>query len=526
MTLSHDQPSLPLASRDVGPDGRSSVSSKLPVAFLVVAAIFVASVAFYWHGFGPMGDAERYVAAALNWRDNGPFLGETHWALRHLFVLPMATIFALFGSSEFAATVPNILYAAGLVGITFVFGRKYLGAREGTIAAILIATSAFFVSRPMQIGVYGAEIFFAALASWLYVAAQYERRRIAYLVTAGAVAGLAWTIREQTLSLVVAFGLLSLLGRRQVVFSLFAIGIGFGSVLLAEWLLYGFTAGDPFYRYRIDLHHRSTGWATLDSSKDTWFAKLTRPFKDLSTDPATTPVFLIAVASAALLARGWRRVLVAKRSTLAIFAVISAVAAIISAYAFDLALPRYYPILPYFICLLLSVAIVALGQRFGKPVAVLVVTLAMFANAAGDDFGNYNEYAEARALARYALTSDEPIYTDPLTASRTRYLLRLADVPRERISALIRSEEDYPIGALYFKASPVSARLGFWCAIERLEVRPDNWTHSAIRFLKIDEALGGSIARIAAKPSPVEFVRVLPQAGADDPKSGKACLAP
>ncbi len=500
--------------------------SGLRFSALIVAAIFVASVAFYWRGFGPMGDAERYVAAALEWRNNGLYLGETHWALRHLFVLPMAAAFTVLGTSEFAAAVPNILYAAGLVGVTFFCGRKYLGAREGTLAAILISISAFFVSRPMEIGVYGAEVFFVALSSWLFVAAQFERRRIACLVAAGAVAGLAWTVREQTLFLPVAFGLLSLLGRRQVLFSIAAIGIGFGSALLAEWLIYWLSAGDPFYRYRIDLHHRTTGWATLDSSKDTALAKLVRPFKDLSTDLLTTPLYVMAMAGAALLTRSWNSLQAATRTVFYLFAVISAVAVLISAYAFDLATPRYFPILPYLVCLFLAAAIAALDRKYGAPASIFAVLLAALLNAAGDDFGNYNEYAEARVLARYAMTSAEPIFTDPLTASRTRYLMRLSDAPRDSISKMVRSDRVYPAGALLYKASPDLEKFGVWCPIERIKVKPENWTHSIVRYLGADKALGGSIERITAKSEPVAFVRVLSRSAAADPGSGKACLVP
>jgi len=494
------------------------------VPALLVAAVFIISVAFYWHGFGPMGDAERYVAAALEWRERGPYLGETHWALRHLFVIPMAIAITAFGPSEFAATIPNILYAAGLVFITFRFGRKYLGEQEGALAAILIAISAFFVSRTTEIGVYGAEIFFAALSSWLFVAAQVERRRISCLVAAGAVAGLAWTLREQTLYLVVGFGLVSLIGRRQTLFSLFAIGVGFGSVLLLEWLVYWLAAGDPFYRYNIDLHHRSTGWATLDSSRDTALAKLFRPLKDLATDPVTTPLYLMALAGAAMLWRGVIRLKPLSMRVFICFAIISAVAALISAYAFDLALPRYYPILPYFICVFLGAVIVALGKKYGVAASAFAILLMAALNAAGDDFGNYNEYAEARALARYAATSSEPIYADPLTASRTRYLMRLSDTPREAISKTIRSDREYPAGVLLFRASPELPQSGFWCSIERLDVRPANWTHSLMRTTGLDKVFGGSIDRITDRPRPVELVRVLPAPADFDPVSGKPCL--
>ncbi|OFX05028.1 MAG: hypothetical protein A3E78_00845 [Alphaproteobacteria bacterium RIFCSPHIGHO2_12_FULL_63_12] len=524
MTLSHDQLKSPRAASDIGAENAPAVFFKRSAAMFIVSAVFVVSVAFYWHGFGPMGDAERYVAAALEWRDEGFYLGETHWALRHLFVLPMAAIFTLFGTSEFAATIPNILYAAGLVAVTLYFGRKYLGEGEGTIAAILVAISAYFVSRPVQIGVYGAEIFFAAIACWLFVSAQMARRRIFCLVAAGVFAGLAWTIREQTLFLIVAFGLSSLFDRRQPLLSLAAIGIGFGSVLAVEWIIYWLSAGDPFYRYRIDLDHRSTGWATLDSSSDPWTAKLFRPFKDLSTDPLTTPTVLIAAVAAATLGQRWLRARFAHRSVLSLFAAFSAIAAVTSAYAFDLATPRYYPILPYFVCLFLGVAIVGIGKKFGTPAAISIGVMAALANAAGDDFGNYNEYAEARTLARYVQANDEPVFTDPLTASRTRNLLRLSGLSGDRISTLIRSDKTYPAGVLLYKAAPSSTQLGYWCSIARLDVRTDSWTHAIIRFFNIDNTIGGSLESIAAKPEPVEFIRVLPRAADHDPISGRECL--
>lgn len=514
----------PQVNREPDAPRNPATAFKPNISALLVAAVFIASVALYWHGFGPMGDAERYVAAALEWRENSPYLGETHWALRHLFVLPMTAAFTAFGSSEFAATLPNILYAAGLVAVTFLFGRKYLGEPEGATAAILIAISAFFVSRTTEVGVYGAEVFFAALSSWLFVAAQFERRRVALLIAAGAVAGLAWTIREQTLSLVVAFGLLTLIGRRQVLLSLFAIGAGFGSVLLLELLVYWLAAGDPFYRYNIDLHHRSAGWATLDSSRDTIFAKLFRPLKDLATDPVTTPFFLMALAGSAMLWRGLIKLKPLSAQVFFNFAIISAVAALISAYAFDLALPRYYPIFPYFIFVFLGATIVAIGKKYGVVASALCLVLTAALNAAGDDFGNYNEYAEARALARYATISSEPIFTDPLTASRTRYLLRLSDTPRDEISMKIRSDREYPTGVLLYSASPELPQTGFWCPIGRMDVRPHNWTHSFIRAIGINKVFGGSIDRITQRPRPVELIRVLPAPAQFDPASGKPCL--
>lgn len=498
----------------------------LPFSAWIVAATFLASAAYYWHGFGPMGDAERYVGAALKWREQGPFLGETHWSLRHLFVVPIAAAFEVLGPSEFAATVPNILYAAGLVAITYFFARRRLGRAEGTVIAILIAISAFFVARPMEIGVYGAEIFYAALSCWLFVSAQFDRRRITYLFVAGAVAGLAWTIREQTFYLLAAFGLLTLFGRRQPLLSLTAIAIGFGAVLLVEGMIYWAAAGDPFYRYRVDLHHKAVGWATLDSTRDTAFAKFLRPFKDSAGDPITTPLSIAGAAAAAFLLRQKTRKLAASQSIFVSFAVISAVAVVISAYGFDLATPRYYPIFPYFICLVLGVAIVAIGQRYGRWASASALALVAFLNAAGEDFSNYNEYAEARLLAQYARMSDGPIYTDPLTASRARYLMRLSGTDRDRIAETIRSDRIYPTGVLFYKTNQRADHPGFWCVLERSDVRPLNWTHAIMRYFGVEKILGSSVERIVVRPEPVEFVRVLRQEAAIDPYSGEACLSP
>ncbi|MGE0408985.1 MAG: glycosyltransferase family 39 protein, partial [Amphiplicatus sp.] len=133
-----------------------------------VAALFAIAVVCFWSGLGPH-DGIAYVNAALAWSENGPVLGETHWALRHLFVLPMAAGFRFFGASEFTAILPNILYAAGLVAITYIYARRCLGAGAGFAAAAFVATSAFFVGLALEVYIFGPEIFFGALAAWLFI---------------------------------------------------------------------------------------------------------------------------------------------------------------------------------------------------------------------------------------------------------------------------------------------------------------------------------------------------------------------
>jgi hypothetical protein len=492
---------------------------------LLLALVFIASAAFYWHGFGPPGDAERYTQAAFRWLEHGPNLGVNHWALRHLFVVPMAASFALFGPGELAASIPNILYAAGLVAITYGFTRRYAGEPEGLATAGLIAISAFFVARPMEIGVYGPEVFFGALACWCFIAAQIERRRVAYLVAAGFSAGLAWTLREQTIFLIVSFGLLTLIDRRQMLISIAALALGFGSILALEWLVYLLAAGDPFYRYKTDLHHRVTGWATLTAADQTFIKTFVRPFKDASTDPITTPLFALAIIS--VLAFRWRITEGGKekRRVLLTFGFIAAMSAVVSAYGFDLALPRYYPIFPYLVVLVLGAAVVATHRKFGRWAAIAFLALILGLNVVSEDFSSYEEYQEPRYLARMSLTLPEPIYTDRMTASRARYQLRLMGMPPEEISPRFKSANLLPVGVLFFKAYPTVNVDKNWCALDIADVRPVNLTHYAIRESGLAQFLGAKMQRIVARPAPVMLVRVLEAPASSDPVSGRPCLA-
>lgn len=475
---------------------------------LLVLLVFLVSAAYYWQGLGPLGDAERYVRYAMRWRETGPFLGDTHWALRHLFVLPMALFFFLFGSNEFTATLPNIIYSAGLVFLTFYFARRYLSLAEAVLAATLVATSAFFVSKPMEIAVYGPEAFFCALGCWLYVAAEQERRRLLLLASAGAAIGLAWTIREQTLAMMAAFAVLALVSRRQILLTWAALGVGFGSVLAAEWIVYAIAAGDPFYRYKIDLNHRVSGWGAAKPMYAPLWQRAITPVKDIFSDPLTTPVLAIGVVLAAL-ARG-AGMFADKRAVkpIFVFGVVSLVCVPIAAVGFNLALPRYYPIFPYFVVLLCAFSIAALRRKYGFRMGAAAMSAILFTNAASEEFTSYKEYSEARIFVRHVEAADEPVFTDPLTAFRARHLLLMKRWSRDEISRRVRSDLNAPPGVLYFKANTIKKIEVSGCVISSQEPPRGNWMHSLIRRSGASDFLGSKVRKIVEKPNAVSLIRL------------------
>lgn len=493
---------------------------------LFISLLFVASAIFYWNGIGP-GDAERYIGPALLWLSDGVNLGDTHWSLRLPFVLPMAASFALFGPGEFSAALPNILYAAGLVAITFWFGRRYLGAAEGFAAAGFIATSAYFVARPLEVEVYGAEAFFAALAVWLFIASSFEKRRLTLLFFSGLAAGFAFALREQACYVAGAIGLLILAERRDIWRAGLALSAGFALVVGAEILFYTVVAGDPFYRFRIDLGHREIGTnVEFKGAAASPFRRFTRMFVDVLSYAALTPFLLIAAALA--WRPGWRLALApeTRKKALLVFVTISAIALPVSALIFNLSFARYYPILPYTIFLVIGVGAAAIWRRYGRLWGVAFIALVTLANAAATDFSRYNEYAEVRVLADLAAQSDEPIFTDGMTAFRARYQLAMRGFSLDEAAQRIISTKVATPGALFFKTYATPHVSPNWCVLKSIDARPLNWTHAILRGLGFETLGGGKVASIIAAPEPVLLVRALDGPAVPGEATSAPCLHP
>ncbi|MEZ5917405.1 MAG: glycosyltransferase family 39 protein [Parvularculaceae bacterium] len=420
----------------------------------MVAAAFVLGVVIFWHGFGPR-DEGHYVRAAFRWLEEGPYLGDTHWALRHLFVMPIAGSFVVFGPSVFSATLPNIVFAGGLIALTWFFGRRYLGLVEAFVASVLIAFSPFFMARPIELDVYGAEVFFIALAVWLFVAAQFERRVLALLFAAGLCAGFAWSLREVSVSSIIGLGALALVFHRKRFWQAsLALGAGFALVPALELILYSVAAGDPFYRYRIDLGHTGASISSQPKgpppSAFDWFIL---PFKDMATYPMTAPFVVLAILTAVAFRGEIRAMALSARRPMLNFLVVSAFALPVSAWVLHLAMPHYYPIVAYTAYLTFGVGVALAARRFGPWAGGLLALLVLATNFAAEDFRNYDDYAEPEYLASQINDFDEPVYTDFITAKRAKMLLRLRGDAND-LDAKIVGVATPPTGGLFFEAHP------------------------------------------------------------------------
>jgi len=489
---------------------RLAGDSKFAAPLLFLA--FALSLALWAHGLGPH-DETRYIGAAIGWMEDGIRLGPRHWDLRHLYVLPIAGSFLLFGKSEFAATLPSILFAAGLIAVTYYCGRRVIGKLEALIAASLVATSAFFIAIPIEVEIYGAEVFLAAAAIWVYARADQVRSRAGHLFFAGALCGLAWTLRESAIYTPMAIGLLILWRGNDRLISAVALSLGFGLVIFAELIFYFAATGNPLHRYLIDLLHRNGEPAMVSFSDHRYslLRHLTRPFTDTLTAPFVGPFLFVAAIGAALFRREIFGVRSARLSALNSFLFAGLIGLMVCGYVFYQAMPHYYPVLSYALLLVTAVVIVEGWRKYGVWTSALIFAAVFGANLAVCDFKLLNYYNEARFLVRYAMQSDETIYTDSGTARRTYTLFALKGVDASDAERYVSVADEPSACALYFE----NHRTALPARAKRVLLTEHVLNRSYSRdFLVMIGAAKGPLRNLLAPPRPVSIVRFEP-AGAD-----------
>ncbi len=483
-----------------------------PAGFIVL--LFAATLCLFWTGVG-VNDAEKYIRYAFRLLDGEPWLYENHWALRLLLVAPIAASFAAFGVSEFASTIPNILYAAALVAVTFLFARLHLGSTTATAIAALVASSSFLVVAQSEVAIIGPEILAGVIACWLFHEATTNETDIRSLAAAGFFAGLAFYCRESAIYLLLTFGLCLLVRKPLRLTAIAALLAGFALVAGVELLVYAALTGDPFYRLAIDFGHRGgEGFYGLpdEGPQNPLIARLTLPLYYLLTAPAVTP-FVVIAATLFAVPRFRRRLFDAKhRRVVGLFIIAAAANFLVSAYGANLKGPDYYPMLGYAALLVIGVFIGGLfeagaARTRAERTGAALLAGAILLNWATADFRRYDEFAEARRLADHITQIGEAVVTDPTTAARTRLMLRLRGADRPTADRLARSLKEAPqppCGPIY-SATPTQAGRAIepypsWTLVWSQEVRKPRWTIAAVRALAPGVALsrqGQSVLKIA-----------------------------
>ena len=398
----------------------------------VLCGLFAAAmIAVSWVGFLETDDL-AYAEAAEGWLRHAPFLGQSHWALRHFIVLPVATAFSVFGHHERALAIPMLVYGIGLLLMMGFCVGRLAGPVAGVLAPGLIATVPAFAFGATFVVTDVPEAFFVIGSFWaFYFATASQHRRV--FVLSGLLAGCGFLTRETSVALLVPYAILFLVGYGKRSNYLW-MGTGFVAVVGLNALFLWLLSGDPLW----SIHVSQTGLAgdspytpglKAPAGVDDPFGifSLPRPVQAvlmLFASPTIGLLPWLGVPAAAYLA--WFPPPGEAGRAARLFALLAVSWFTVVSFVFLIlwVIPRYQIVT---LCALAVPASILLADWLnrGWRVGVAAVLIPMFGaglllSAASDHGLLFGE----RALVDFVSHESEPVRTDPATLRGAQWLLQ------------------------------------------------------------------------------------------------------
>ena len=424
----------------VAPRGRLSAGLSLGLLLSIPVVAFIGLMAVAAVGFLGSDDV-LYWGGAGGWLQHRPYLGDSHWTLRHTLVIPMAISRGLLGDNMVAMALPTVLYAAGLIVVLALWISRAAGNATAAAAMAVVVTTPQFVLGSADPSIDVVEGFFVVLGFSLLWRAM-DRGRGAPLLApllnspparppaglllgAGVSLGLAMLSRETTVFAIAACGLLFLAGVGMQRAWYFVMGAGCAAVVGLEMLYFRLMAGTIFYRSTISVHHDATidRWLDQGSGVPT-IHPLLDPFTMLLLNHDFGLVTWFGIPLTIWLFRRGQLSPSLHRMCV-LLATLAATWTLGAAFLWHL-LPltaRYYLLPSILLAALAGVALCRLAQ-LGRPRLALVLGAILLAgNGLAISVDNRNYLFGERALVDVAAHASEPIHTDGQTRRRAQLLL-------------------------------------------------------------------------------------------------------
>jgi len=110
------------------------------ILLFMVLLLMIALAADSWIGYRGYADDVMSIRGALLWQQETPYLGTTHWELRHPYILLMSVSTALGGLSDITVTLPSFLAVCVSLLLTWSLAAYLLPNTSPAIAALFFAT--------------------------------------------------------------------------------------------------------------------------------------------------------------------------------------------------------------------------------------------------------------------------------------------------------------------------------------------------------------------------------------------------
>lgn len=433
--------------------GAHANSDRIWLSIVGVAIVTFAVVAWFTTFVGyAASDDSAYLEAARAWLSHFPAVGSNWWSLRLPIVIPIAISIRLFGESEYVVALPTLLYQIGIASLSVLLARRIAGKAAALTAASLILTLPLFAIASSLANADLPEVFYTGLSLWLFLGAPERDGSTAFLLGAGMAAGLAIVTRETALPLILVYGVLFLLGFGIQRKRYWIMAVGFWIVVGGEMLYYWLAAGNPLYRYEIDLigatgNDRPVAPSdALDTSGALRIAGLIDPVVMLFERIDFGLLYYLSIPAIVWVWAYRRRADISSRSArmmLIMFAASFGFAAVaLKQYAL---LPRYYSTATFAMAIVIAAWF---GQKFwphSRRLGAMLLAVMIGFNFLGLVLVNKNPMFGTRALISYLSTSDVPVvYVNPATAFRGKDLFQWAGLTSRVRSAIPK------VGDLYF----------------------------------------------------------------------------
>lgn len=410
------------------------------LALLVLAGLILR---FAWVGYLGSDDV-FYADGARGWLAHFPgYVGDTHWSLRHTFVLPLALSFKLFGETEFALSLISVLYFLALLIATYAISATQFGPRIAFAIGLALATTPVFAIWSTIATPDIAETFFVVASLWLFFRASQNNDSLLFFA-AGLIAGFAWLTRETALMVVIFYGILFIAGYRVPRSRYLIIGLGFLLPVLSEMIYFWVQTGDPLYRLWVDMdqgrsrgatQHGGTGNLEINRWLNPWLAVL------VNQNFALLYFFLIFP----LIWLGKQAKLKQLSPWLLLMGLLVVVSFLTIAYIIPVRkLPRYFEVSTYG-AVVVTVAWLGLHiWRRNKMLASALYAALLLTNLLAIYLDNRQPLFGERALVTWVESHRTPIYTDPATYDLAQFLLNA-----HSLTGLVHSTPPPP-GAYFF----------------------------------------------------------------------------
>lgn len=204
-----------------------------------------------WVGYLSSDDV-AYFRTALSYLEDGEFVANSHWAVRHPLILSNTATLSLMDDYQLAIVLPDIIYLISLYIILGFWLYQRFSFQVFVLFSLLFVTSPALVFVGTYCNIDIVEAFFLVSSLVLFLEARLQNRTILYLL-AGALSGLAFLSRETAISLVIFYGLFFFLFDRQRFRCYCVLGLGALLPLLFEAGYYWIAVGNPLHRYEVVL---------------------------------------------------------------------------------------------------------------------------------------------------------------------------------------------------------------------------------------------------------------------------------